>query len=539
LDRTIKESGSHEQTHRRESFDKLRAGSGELRDKIMSFSRFQMLLLAGIAGVLFQNGCVTTEKTSHEQVYLNEDKSLHKYNSQAQAIQKNRVIILTDIEADPDDTQSMVRLLLYSNEIDIKGLIATTSCWHKTRVDPESIKKVIQAYGKVQPNLIRHEAGFPDAEALLKLVKQGLPKYGMQGVGDGTDSQGSDWIIKVLEENDERPLWVSVWGGINTLAQALYKMKNTRTETETNSLIAKLRVYTISDQDDSGIWIRNNFPDLFYIVSPGDDYGSATWSAINTVVKGINNDVISNNWLAQNIQQGHGPLGAIYPDVAYGMEGDTPSWLNLIPNGLNNLEHPDWGGWGGRYELYKPDIAAIKKGESGVPLKPETREIWTNATDSFNPYIYNEYGRAVRKVVASFSDNKVTLWRWRDDFQNDFAARMDWCTKSYQNANHPPVPILGHPEQITVKSGEGFGLDAGGSYDPDGDNLSYLWFNYPEAGSYKKQIKIDSAENAQGVYVIAPKVEKNETAHFILRVTDKGNPPLSRYKRVIVEIQPK
>ncbi len=140
-------------------------------------------------------------------------------------------------------------------------------------------------------------------------MKQGLPKYGMQGVGDGKDSEGSDWIIKILEEKDERPLWISVWGGANTLAQALDKIKKTKTKAEAKRLISKLRVYTISDQDDSGIWMRNNFPELFYIVSPADDYGSATWSAINTFVKGINNETISNSWLAQNIQQGHGPLG--------------------------------------------------------------------------------------------------------------------------------------------------------------------------------------------------------------------------------------
>ncbi len=453
--------------------------------------------------------------------------------------EKHRLIVLTDIEADPDDTQSLVRLLLYSNVIDIKGLIATTSCWHKTRVDPESIEKVIQAYSAVQPNLERHEAGFPNAKALLTLIKRGLPKYGVKGVGDGKDSEGSDWIIKVLEEDDERPLWISVWGGVNTLAQALYKIKNTKSGEEVGRLISKLRVYTISDQDDSGIWIRKNFPRLFYIVSPGDDYGSATWNAITTVVKGINNEKISNNWIAQNIQQGHGPLGASYPDVAYGMEGDTPSFLSIIPNGLNEAEHPDWGAWGGRYELYIPDFATIKRGESGVPSAPETREIWTNAIDSYTPFIHNEYGRTVRKDTISFADNKVTLWRWRDDFQNDFAARMDWCIKSYRQANHPPIPVLGHCEQITVKSGEGFGLDARGSYDPDGDNLSFLWFSYPEAGSYKKLIPFNSAENMHGVWVITPEVEKKESAHFILKVTDKGNPPLSRYKRVIVTIVPK
>jgi len=456
----------------------------------------------------------------------------------AQADQQYRVIILTDIEADPDDTQSLVRLLLYSNVIDIKGIIATTSVWKKTSVAPESIKRVVQSYGKVQTKLMEHEAGFPKTEELLSTVKQGLADYGMLGVGDGKDSEGSDWIIKVLEEDDDRPLWVSVWGGVNTLAQALYTIDRTKSEAEAAKLIAKLRVYTISDQDDSGIWIRNNFPDLFYIVSPGDDYGSATWNAINSVVNDIDNEKISNSWLAQNIQQGHGPLGAEYPDVAWGMEGDTPAWLSLIPNGLNEAEHPDWGGWGGRYELYKPDFGKQKKGGSGVPFEPETREIWTNAIDSYTPYVPNEYGRTIRKGNETFADNKVSLWRWRDDFQNDFSARMDWCIKSYQEANHPPVPVLGNPEEITVKSCQGFGLDASLSFDPDGDNLSFLWFNYLEAGSYKKPVEIGGAENAHGVYVVAPEVEKIETAHFILRVTDKGSPRLSRYKRIIVTIIP-
>ncbi len=452
---------------------------------------------------------------------------------------KSRVLVLTDIEADPDDTQSLVRLLLYSNVIDIEGIVATTSCWKKTSIAPESITKVIRAYGKVLPVLKQHEDGFPEEEALLMRVKDGLPLYGMLGVGEGKDSEGSDWIIKILEEEDERSLWISVWGGSNTLAQALFKIRSTKSEKEAKRLIEKLRVYTISDQDDSGIWIRNNFPELFYIISPGDDYGSATWNAILNVVKGINNESISNKWLAQNIQQGHGPLGAEYPDVAWGMEGDTPSWLSLIPNGLNEAGRPDWGGWGGRYELYKPDFTKQKKGGSGVPFEAETREIWTDAIDSYTPYIDKEYGRAVKKDDISFEDNKVTLWRWRDDFQNDFAARMDWCTKSYKDANHPPVPVLSHPEHLNVNSGQGFSLDASASTDPDGDNLSYLWFNYPEAGSFNKPYQLGGAENAHGIYTRAPEVEKEETIHIILKVTDKGMPALSRYKRIIVSVQPK
>ena len=453
-----------------------------------------------------------------------------------QESKKNRVIILSDIEAEPDDTQSFVRLMLYSNVIDIKGLIATTSIWHKNEVNPESIIKVVEAYGKVQPNLSKHEDGFPNASYLLNLVKKGAPLYGMLGVGKGKDIEGSDWIIAELEKDDVRPLWISVWGGANTLAQALHKIKNTKTKIEAEKLIAKLRVYTISDQDDSGIWIRNNFPDLFYIVSPGDDYGSATWNGINSFVRGINNEKISNSWLAQNIQQGHGPLGAAYPDVAWGMEGDTPSFLSLILNGLNNAEHPEWGGWGGRYELYKPDFSSLKKGGSGVPFEPETRKIWTNAVDTYMPYIHSDYGRTVKMDTLTFKDNKVSLWRWRDEFQNDFAARMDWCTKSFEEANHPPVIVLNNPEEITVKSGQGFGLDAFNTTDPDGDSISFLWLNYPEAGTYKKSIEIEGAENIHGAYVIAPTVDKEETAHFILKLTDNGKPKLSSYKRLIVTI---
>lgn len=458
-------------------------------------------------------------------------------SSLSQTSKKNRVIILSDIEADPDDTQSFVRLFLYVNEIDIKGIVATTSCWMQTTINPNSIEKIVDAYGKIQPNLLKHQKDYPSAEALRSIIKEGLPKYGMTGVGDGMDSEGSDWIISELEKDDDRPLWISVWGGVNTLAQSLHKIKNTKSIKDAKKLISKLRVYTISDQDDSGLWIRNNFPDVFYIVSPGDNYEDATWTGVNTFIKGIDNTTISNEWLADNIQQNHGPLGAIYPDVAWGVEGDTPAFLSLIPNGLNESEHPNWGSWGGRYELYKPDFSKTKKGNSIVEIGAEKRAIWTNTIDNYTPHIPSKYGRSVKPDSTSFTGFKETLWRWRDDFNNDFAARMDWCTMSFENANHPPVPVLSHPQEFEVKSGQAFTLDALDSKDPDGDNLSFLWFHYPEESSYKEKINL-GADNVHIVHATAPKVTKKETLHFILKVTDKGSPALSRYKRVIVTVTP-
>lgn len=454
------------------------------------------------------------------------------------AADRPRVVVLTDMGADPDDEQSLVRLLLYSNQVEIRGLVATTSCWQQNTIRPDFIATILNAYEKVQPNLLQHEPGFPTAESLRAVVKCGAPQYGMAGVGDGRDSEGSDWIIQELDRDDARPLWISTWGGVNTLAQALHRLRATRPAAEVERLVAKLRVYTISDQDDSGAWLRRTFPGLFYIVSPGDDYGQATWIAINNVHDGIDNSAISNGWLARNLQQGHGPLGAVYPDVAWGMEGDTPSFLGLIPNGLNTPDRPDWGGWGGRYELATPAFATIRDSSSPVVPEPETRPIWTDTSDTWTPYVPGEQKRAIQKGPKAFTGNQVTLWRWRDDFQNDFAARMDWCTRSYREANHPPVPHLNHPDRITVKSGQPFTLDAYGSNDPDGDSISCLWFHYPEAGTYRKPLVSGGAENVDRFSLTAPQVDREETAHFILRVTDKGTPALSRYRRVVVTIEP-
>ena len=452
----------------------------------------------------------------------------------AQKNKKPRVLVLTDIEADPDDTESLIRFLLYSNQWDVEGLIATTSIHQQNRVAPESISKVLAAYKKVQPNLLLHEKGYPSYELLAPKVKKGLAVYGMNGVGPGKDSEGSDWIMKVLEKNDDRPLWVSVWGGSNTLAQALWKIRETKTASEVERLCKKLRVYTISDQDDSGPWIRKNFPSIFFVVTPGYNYARATWLGMSFPMPGSNTEVVSADWLAKNIQQGHGPLGAAYPDVAYGMEGDTPSFLNLIDNGLNDPEHPNYGGWGGRYEFYLPGFedsnTGMFKRDNWPKDEPETRAIWTNANDSIVS--------AVDK--KSYVGNRETIWRWRTDFQNDFAARMLWTTKKFSECNHPPIPKLAYGDHMTVKSGEQFHLSAAGTTDPDGDSMSFLWFQYPEAGTYKGIVSLRPySPNLYDIPVTAPIVDSVQTIHFILKVTDKGTPALTRYKRVIVTVMPK
>jgi hypothetical protein len=450
--------------------------------------------------------------------------------------EKSRVFVLTDIENEPDDAMSMVRFLVYANHFDIEGLAATTSIHQQNKVATYRIKEIAEAYDKVRDNLEKHEAGFPTGEYVKSCITEGLPSYGMKAVGEGMDSPASDLLIKAVDKDDPRPLWVTVWGGPNVLAQALWKVRDTRTAEELDEFVSKIRVYTISDQDDSGPWIRKEFPALYYIVSPGFNAGGAyhhaTWSGISgdyfhARCAGADFTLVTNEWLDANIRR-KGPLGAEYPHWEYLMEGDSPSFMFLINNGLNNIEHPDWGGWGGRYELYTPRMRKWH-------LYPESRPIWSDAADE------------VMGIDGRWHEgNHETIWRWREAYQNDFSARMDWTTNQFDKANHPPVPVLDHPMKMKMKKGERVNLSAKGSSDPDGDALSYDWFCYSEAGTFPvssarsgQPIDIQNSDQPEAWFEIpASRVMPPGTGsiHIILAVTDHGYPRLTRYKRVIVEV---
>ncbi len=452
------------------------------------------------------------------------------------AAEKPRVFVLTDIENEPDDAMSLVRYLTYANQFDTEGLVATTSIHQKAHIAPQRIRQIVGAYAKVRDNLEKHEPGFPTGDQLLAVVSEGLPVYGLQGVGEGKDSAGSEALIHALDREDSRPLWVPVWGGPAVLAQALWKIRATRSAEQLARAVGQLRVYAISDQDDSGPWLRKEFPGLFYIVSPGFSAGGAyhhaTWSGISgdnfhARCPGADFSLVTNEWLDRNVRK-KGPLGAEYPRWEYLMEGDTPSYLNLIGNGLSNPEHPDWGGWGGRYELYTPRLQKWH-------LYAETRPIWTDSDDE------------VMGADGRWQDtNHATIWRWREAYQNDFAARMDWTIKSYKEANHPPVPKLGHSARLTAKRGQRVDLSAEGTTDPDGDAVSYLWFYYNEAGTFPlssarsgQPLEIANFDQPKAWFTVpTSRVMPPGTGdmHIILAVTDHGSPRLTRYQRVIVTV---
>lgn len=446
--------------------------------------------------------------------------------------EKERVFVLTDISNEPDDEQSLVRFLVYANEYEVEGLVATTSTWLRERTREDLIRRQIDAYSEVRENLLRHAPGFPTAEHLRSVTFTGQPGFGMAAVGEGRSTPGSRHLLAIAAKEDPRPLWVAVWGGANTLAQALQDARRERPAADVARMVERLRVYAISDQDDAGPWLRREFPRLFYVVSPSTtdwkEYWRATWTGISGDRHYRNGPLhafamVDNPWLEEHVIRGHGPLGALYPRLAYIMEGDTPSFLGLIQNGLGWAESPSYGGWGGRYALYQ--------------AYGETRPIWTNNQDS-------------RDTVTADNGqtqctDPATIWRWREAYQNDFAARMDWCVaREYGQANHSPVAVLnGDPTRQVVRldaqPGDMVRLVARGSRDPDGDSVTCTWFVYREAGTFTGDVALSAAEGEETSVRIRPPNSKQPgtaTVHVILTVRDRGTPPLVAYRRAVISV---
>jgi hypothetical protein len=129
------------------------------------------------------------------------------------------------------------------------------------------------------------------------------------------------------------------------------------------------------------------------------------------------------------------------------------------------------------------------------------------------------------------------MWRWVDALQNDFAARADWCVKPYEQANHPPVVKLAHARDMKVRSGNRVSLSAKGTTDPDGDELTFRWWQYQEADTYDGTIRIKDARKKRASFTVPNDAGEGETIHIICEVTDTGTPQLTRYQRIVIEIE--
>jgi hypothetical protein len=420
---------------------------------------------------------------------------------------KPRIIVTTDLGADPDDQQSLVRLLVSANEFDIEGLIVSTSCWKKNQNNTAMLDKIVDAYGKVLPNLQVHAKNYPSRESLKSISLLGQTGYGMGDVGDARDSKGSNLIIAAVDKDDPRPVWVEFWGGGNNLAQAIWKVRATRSHQDLRKFLSKVRVFDILGQDDAGAWIARNFPDVLFIRAT-EVYG---WQPLK------------NGSYQRNDIQSHGPLGAVYPDTKWATEGDTPAFLHVFPNGLNDPEQIDQGGWGGRFSL---------ETQAGIRSMSEVARINKVGESQFDPYYMH----------GNTSEETAAIKRWSKGYDNDFAARMDWSvTSKYEDANHHPIAVVNGDKtrkvlEVTAAPGSAVTLDSDGSSDPDKNGLNYAWFFYREPGSYDGDVMIQNPSSSAATVFIPPNAG-GKHIHVILELHDDGSPNLYTYRRVIVHVK--
>lgn len=468
------------------------------------------------------------------------------------AAEKPRIIVFSDIGAavdgdgDPDDNQSMVRLLLHSNELNILGLISSLSTTNR-KYQEQFFEEPISAFESDRDNLQIHAAllpqpynSYPTADDLRSVVR------------GGGDAGTSEYVTRMIRESTD-DIWLLAWGGLKEIDDALDYAK---TQPDYDEIIGRVHIYAIAKQDDEAIWgardgeIYYNHPGIGLFIWNTKEVRGATSQFIafsdssqlknwvGTLPESIE-DFFNHPWVDANVQSaGHGNLGAYYPDPAYIYEGDSPSFLHVLsqPMGLSNPTRPDWGGWGGRFL----NTANVRIGYINPTNVNGNTHLWSASKNDSNWEANDSF--------MGVTDALVPQWRWRPAYQNEFAARLDWAgTSDVTAANHPPVitssTVDGNPAgEMEVNKGTSLALTASVT-DPDGDSLSYRWWIYGEADydnnrndNYTGSTAIIRNANTANATLDVPDGHLGKKIHVILEVTDDGTPPLTRYSRHVLTV---
>lgn len=425
-----------------------------------------------------------------------------------------RVLIETDLGGDADDQASLVRFLLYTNEWDVEGIIADrpAATFHKDPVRDhlglpaknghELALAYLKAYGQVRPNLIRHDPRYPTEEYLRERTVPGH---------NDTDA-GVKLITAAADRNDLRPIWYGNWGSnsgsTSNLRRALDKAKAERSPEEYKRFVARFRIVTL---DGGGPTRQGHDEHIQLHVETGYPTldGKRWYHRFRPLT-----EFAGGFQVAEDVKKGGGALGALYTTQK---EGDSWSFIYLIPTGLSDPLQPTWGGWAGRYGPRADGPADKKMGPTGKQF------FWANQADTWN-------GTTSRDNTAK---------RWAEHLQNDFRARLKWCVADkFEKANHEPVVHLQKDStravlEVTANIGLPYFLNARGTIDPDRDELTYRWFVYSEPGTYRGDVRIDGGNTSTAILHI-PADAAGKSIHVVLVVTDNGTPPLTRYRRIVV-----
>ncbi len=427
------------------------------------------------------------------------------------ANERLRVLIETDAGGDPDDEQSLVRFLLYTNEWDVEGIICNRARardgenLNSERTGLGIVQRQVRAYGECYSHLVMHDTRYPKSDDLLRRTVSGY-----------TDSEdGVELIIAAADSPDPRPVWYCDWGtepiSANNLKRALDKILAERGQAGYEKFKNRLRIIGHNDTGDKNFLgdhaTRLHPPFQQWVDTFSPPLAGKRWyhrfSELTATAGGFD--------LQRDMLSGHGPLGALYPtNTTHAQkEGDSPTFLYLVPTGLSDPTQPAWGSWAGRYGL--------------MEHFRDRPYYWANQQDAWQD--------------STHRDN--TLRRWADHLQNDFRARLGWCVADFAGANHPPIARVVGESRRSVKSGEMVMLDARESSDPDRNGLTFHWVNYPEPGTYRGPPLVIAKATSPQASFIASQVDSDQTLHIILMVTDDGSPRLTRYQRVIVTTSPK
>ena len=416
-----------------------------------------------------------------------------------------RLIIETDAGGDPDDEQSLVRFLLYVNEWDVEGIIANRP---KSRdgenLNPERtghgvVRRLVRAYGECYPSLVQHDSRYPRPDELLDRTVAG---------NDDSD-EAVNLIIAAVDSSDPRPVWYSDWGTddgscTNNLLRALDRILKERGQEGYAKFKSRLRLASAEAFGDHTTKLAPPFPLWVNTFQPEVD--RRRWyhrfSGITATAGGFD--------FEKHLLGGASPLGRLYPTntTHQQKEGDTMTFLYLVPTGMNDPAQPTWGSWAGRY--------------GRNPEHGDRPYYWANQQDAWQGTTHREN----------------TLKRFAADLQNDFRARLDWCTKPPAEANHPPAVVLNGQQgksivRVTAKPGAALELSAEGTTDRDEDQLSYEWLVYREPGTYPGDTQLKGTDQPQAKMLV-PSDAAGKSIHVLLTVRDAGDPPLAAYRRVVV-----